>query len=127
MKKATIALLVLGILVMSFSVVMAKGGKRGMHVCWEQSDGEQNAYFKITGSGIIQQWRYDPSDLHLVFKPKDKFPNPPDEGSWSSWTWKGSEGEYGQYDPCNPSSDLTLENVFGNQNRDFWVEITYQD
>ena len=121
MKKRILILLVVVLaLAATASVVWAHGGSaNGDDVCWMQGSTEVRATFYETRSGIIHQWRYSPQHLHLVFKPKARFPEEPDEGSWFSWPYTG------QYDECDPLSDTILDEVF-EIGSSYWVEITVQ-
>ena len=117
-----VATLVVAML-LSATPLLAAGGSAGGVDIWFYQDGDpttlSKAIFSKTSSGIIHQWRYEPQDLHLVFKPASKFPEP-DEGNYFYWRFNASR--YTETD-TNPGSlsDFFTDGAY------YWVEITYQD
>lgn len=86
MRKVTLALLAVAVvLVGTATLALAGGGSaKGVDVCWTNLSGtESRAVFLVTGSGIVQEWRYQPQDVHVVFKPADRFPVQEDD--WTYW------------------------------------------
>lgn len=120
MKRVVIiAILVAGVLAVAMPV-MAKGGSaKACDVWWEEAGGVQKALFYTTGSGIVHEWRYDPIDAHLVFKPQSRFPEP-DEPGWFSWQYTAQYGQDTAWD-----DDCDLEDFF-DPNAWYWVNITWQ-
>ena len=121
--KSLLVLFVVALLVMSTAtLVLAKGGQgnNAMNVCWLRNlETEVWANFVVTGSGIVQQFRYAPEDRHLIFKPTSKFPNEPKGEGWNDFTFRG------QYDSCDPATEYSLEDVF-ELGESYWVKITDQ-
>ena len=99
MKRAVVAiLLVLVILTVASSLAFAKGGAKKDWVCWTNLSGtEQEGWYSMTGSGIVQQWK---ADRHGVFKPADKF-DMSDEPGWTLWPAQ-------DYDPCDIPTDVSV-------------------
>jgi len=110
-------------MLLSATPLLAAGGSAGGADIWFYEYGDpttlSKAIFSETGSGIIHQWRYEPQDRHLVFKPVSKFPAP-DEGNYFYWRFIASR--YTEIDP-NPGSlsDFFTDGAW------YWVEITHQD
>lgn len=127
MRRAIIAgavgALLLGTLLVIPSALGEGGSAKGTEVWWyEGSQGSGpliKAIFRITGSGIVHEWRYEPDDRALVFKPVDKFPEP-GEGDYHLWT----------YGPAHytiaPGSPGDLSNFF-TPGAQYWLQITMQD
>ena len=103
------------------TLVLAKGGQgnNAMNVCWLRNSGtEVWANFVVTGSGIVQQFRYAPEDRHLIFKPTSEFPNEPKGEGWFGWDYSG-------YYPCDQESEYSLDDIF-ESGESYWVKITDQ-
>jgi hypothetical protein len=118
MKRVALVLLVLVALLAATSLVAsAKGGSKGVHVCWRQGTTEIHAIYQVTGSGIVQQWVYAPFYRHTVFKPVSKFPSPDGDGWWGPWTGH-------TYDKCAEPTDYKVTDFLpvGEQ---FWVKFNY--
>lgn len=117
-----VATLVVAML-LSATPLLAVGGSAGGADIWFYQDGDPDtlskAIFSGTASGIIHQWRYEPQDLHLVFKPALKFPEP-DEGNYFHWQFIAST--YTETDDnLGELSDFFTDGAY------YWVEITHQD
>lgn len=118
MKRVALVLLVLVALLPATSlVVSAKGGSKGVHVCWLQGNVEYHAMFRVTGSGIVHEWLYAPSYRHVVFKPANKFPMPEGDG-WGEWTAHS-------YDDCPEPTDYRTTD-FLPAGEVFWLKFNYQ-
>ena len=91
MKRATaFLLLVTAILVVTTSVILAKGGQQMEHVCWMSPRGEErHAHFMVTSSGIIHRFGFD--GRHDIYKLAEDWKKP-GKGEWELWTAK-SHGE----------------------------------
>jgi len=117
-----VATLVAAMLLVATPLLAAGGSAKGADI-WFYQDGNPatlcKAIFSKTASGIIHQWRYEPQDIHLLFKPASKFPEP-DEGNYFYWQFNASR--YTETD-TNPGSlsDFFTDGAW------YWVEITYQD
>ncbi len=103
---------------------LGKGGSaKGTEVWWyEGSLGAGpliKAVLRTTGSGIVHEWRYQPDDRALVFKPVEKFPEP-DEGDYFLWTYIPA-----QY-AIAPDSPGQLSDIF-TPGAQYWAQITMQD
>lgn len=100
-----------------------KGGSaKGTEIWWYESSGPvHKAIFSTTGSGIVHEWRYEPQNLSLIFKPTWKFPQP-DEAGYSLWTY---HPHWYRIAPDSPSKK-TLDDIFV-QYGDYWLHVTTQD
>lgn len=107
-------------LVLMATPALAKGGSsKGTDVWFQLGSQTYKNIFYTTGSGIVHEWRYEPNDLHLVFKPLSKFPNQPD-GFWGPWSYNIPPYQELDDDDGNLADFLTP----GDQ---YWVQITIQD
>jgi hypothetical protein len=105
MKKRLILILVLGLLLVTFSSAYAGGGKNGTYVHFDQGTTECHTYWRMTGSGLVHEWRNvcEPYNgqysLHLVFKPTTKFSSADcdDDGYLGSSLWTANLGAYTDY------------------------------
>jgi hypothetical protein len=125
MKKYIIGVLtgimIITLMFISTIAVQGKGGggEKSLNVCWMQGSTEVKAFFKITNSGLIQQFRYEPDDKHLIFKPKGKF-NDPMEAGWFSWNYTE-----GKYNTCVEWDGASLDEVLSPGA--YWVKIVNQN
>ena len=121
--RRLIKLLVATLLIASvFTVpVLADGGQgtNAVDVCWMQGTTEYRATFTVLPNGIVQQFRYEPTDMHGVFKPAESF-DEPDEGSYRLWLAH-------DYDPCEGSAETeyTIADVL-NIGEYYWVQLEPQ-
>lgn len=119
---SAIATLVVAMLLVA-TPLLAKGGSAKGADIWFYQGGDPGTVFKgiysKTGSGIIHQWRYEPVDLHLLFKPASKF-SKPDEGGYFYWQFTASI--YTETD-LNPGelADFFTDGAY------YWVKIETQD
>ena len=79
------------------------GGPNGIHVRFIAGGHTYDTFWLMTGSGLVHEWRYDDPagpwkgmDVHLVFKPKDKFETAEcdSEGLLTSFSWTFDYGYY---------------------------------
>ena len=119
MKKVVPILLAILLVISAFAIpALAKGGSaKGTDVWWENG-GVTKAIFSTTGSGIVQQHRYDPDDKHLIFKPQSKFPTMPEGEGWFAWTFTDQYTEL-----SGDEGDLS---DFFNFGETYWVKINTQ-
>lgn len=119
---SAIATLVVAMLLVA-TPLLAKGGSAKGADIWVYQDGKPETLIKAiyskTRSGIIHQWRYEPVDLHLLFKPASKF-SEPDEGGYFYWRFTASI--YTETD-TNPGqlADFFTDGAY------YWVKIEAQD
>ena len=72
-----IGALLLGALLAISSTLGRGGSAKGTEVWWYEGSGPLiKATFRTTRSGIVNEWRHEPEDLKLIFKPADKFSAP---------------------------------------------------
>jgi hypothetical protein len=110
----------LGALMVVSSTLGWGGRARGKEVWWYEGSGPLiKATFRTTGNGIIQEWRYEPEDLKLIFKPADRFSEPA-EGDHSLWTF--SPASY----TIDKSSPGALSDFFA-EGAQYWLQIMVQD
>ena len=112
-----VLLLVLSLVVLTTAVVSAGQTKSTLDVCWMQGDTEVRADFILGRNGTVHEWRYAPEKMVLKFRDQDDFAQPGDD--WIAWHWNG--GDWGQYAPCDPSSEDTLGDALGYEPSWFWV------
>lgn len=124
MKKSVLVLLVVvAVLAAASSIAWAKGGSaKGDDVCWMMKHQgvvkEHWAIFYETGSGIVHEWRYEPNEPHLIFKPLTKFKNKPQGPGWFHWPAP-------LYRKCKDPTDKSVED-FLPKGDEYWVLITGQ-
>ena len=116
MKTRMIAAVIVALFVagLFFAVPVAAKGAEKVDVTWVHGGITYKAIFLTTGSGIIHQFRYMPNELHVVYKPVDKFPNMPRGEGWTG---------------PHPKSGLTggyavLEAIFTAA--EYWAHVNYQ-
>jgi hypothetical protein len=127
MRKAILVCALAAVLFGTLLVIpsaLGKGGSaKGTEVWWyEGSLGVgplHKAVFQTTGSGIVHEWRYEPDDRALVFKPAGKFPEP-DEGDYIPWTF--NPGLY----TIAPDSPGDLSDFFTVW-APYWLKVTMQE
>jgi hypothetical protein len=115
-----VVLLMLGAMLALAVPASARGGNgnKAVTVCWMGGAGETWANFQTTGSGIVQQFRYEPVHKHLIFKPMAKFPNMPDGEGWFQWTAH-------TYPACSDPTDKSISDVF-DIGAKYWVKMVDQ-
>ena len=108
------ALLVTCILVFGITPTYArKGCSKGKDVWWiKHVDENTDQYWKAivyrTRRGIVHEWRYElngnPIDVHLIYKPADKYPRGHHGRKWIHWNFddryedlSGDEGDLIDY------------------------------
>lgn len=117
---SAVGALLVGMLLVIPSVRGKGGGANGTEVWWYEPHSELiKAVFWTTGSGIIHEWRYEPDDRALVFKPLAKFPEP-GEGDYQLWTFDPSKYTIA------PGSPGQLADFF-TPGVQCWLQITMQD
>ena len=136
MKTKTITIMTIlflaSIVVIAVPVVAKGGSSKGTDVWFKYAPDGGTRYqgiyqgifqgiFYTTGSGIVHQRRYEPNDLHLVFKPVANFPNPPDEGGWFLWPYHATA----YYEDPSWPDEGNLGDFF-TDGAQYWVEITTQ-
>ncbi len=118
--------LLLGTLLVVPSALGNGGSAKGTEVWWHEGRNDSGplikAIFQTTASGIVHEWRYEPENLQLIFKPADKFPKP-EEGDYVPWTYKPAVY---WIDENSPAGDLTLK-AFFVEGALYWLQITEQD
>ena len=130
MRKAiivgTVGALLLGTVMLIPSALGKGGSAKGIEIWWHEGRNANGplikAIFRTTGSGIIHEWRYEPDDLALVFKPADRFAAP-DDGNYAPWTYNP---QVYWIDADSPAGDLTLGAFFA-EGAQYWLKITEQD
>ena len=124
MKKAAVGMLI-GLLMMALLVVPALtegGSAKGTFVKFFTESTLIESIIYKTRSGIIHMWISVPDDMHAVFKPLSKFPNPPGPEYWTE-PWEYEPALYiEQVDDDGDLSDFF--NVFPEQ---YWVMMVLQD
>jgi len=111
-------LLLAALLVVSSAI--GHGGAKGREVWWYEGGGPLiKATFRTAGSGIVQEWRYEPEARQLVFTPADRFPEP-DKGDYSLWTFSPDQYTIDQESPA------TLNEFFVEGTR-YWLQIMAPD
>ena len=118
-KLLTLLVATLVITTIFTAPVQAAGGrgKKAVDVCWMSGGTEVKAKFQMTSSGIVHEFRYEPNDVHGVFKPVSRFPNEPDEGEWFLWTAHA-------YMPCEGETDMVTD--FLEAGMQYWVQLEVQ-
>lgn len=122
MKKYVLVLVLL--LTLMAGTSYAGGGPNGTYVHFQQGAYDCETYWKMTGSGLVHEWRTEcaphqgTSALHLVFKPYPRFPyaDCDDEGFLSSTLWTANLAYYTDY--TDDEADLEDFLVNGAQ---YWV------
>jgi hypothetical protein len=123
--KLMTALLLTSVLTATIAPVVAKGGSKGKDVWWyknvEPGMGTWKAIIYKTKGGVVHEWRYEwkgePVDVHLVYKPVEKFPNQPHGKNWVRWTF---DDRY--EDLLGDEADLT---DFLTKYNDYWVHFNH--
>lgn len=120
MRKTIVVLCIIATTLSLSISASARGGNgnKALTVCWMGGDGETWANFQMTGSGIVQQFRYAPVHKHLIFKPMSKFPNMPQGDGWNEWTAH-------TYPACSDPTDYAISDVFDIGSK-YWVKIIDQ-
>ena len=120
--RKLLTLFVITIALVSLSAMPAEAaggqGTKAVDVCWMQGETEIKATFQELPNGIVQEFRYEPNNMHGVFMPKSEFPSEPDEGDWRSWTAR-------YYEPCDGETDLVTD--FLPAGTEYWVQLELQD
>jgi hypothetical protein len=115
MIVCAVGILLLAALLVASSAI-GHGGAKGTEVWWYEGNGPLlKASFRTTGSGIVQEWRYEPEGCRLVFTPADRFPAP-NKGDYSLWTFSPDQYAIDQASPA-ALSDFFAE---GTQ---YWLQI----
>ena len=99
--KKLIAGAVAGVALLVTALPVLAGAKNATFVKFTYGTTEYDSYWMTTGSGLVQEWRFDEGgyDLHFVFKPAGKFeaPDCDTENLYTSMTnWSYSMGPYGE-------------------------------
>ena len=119
-------LILTSILAATISLVHAdKGSSKGRDVWWYKNTGSGEGVWKAiiyeTKSGIIHEWRYEwrgePIDVHLIYKPVAKFPNQPQGKNWIPWTFDD------RYDDL-PGDEADLTDYFTRYAM-YWVHFNH--
>jgi hypothetical protein len=125
-KPLTILLTVIlltSFLTVTIAPAFGKGSSKGKDVWWyknvEPGMGTWKAIIYRTRGGIVHEWRYElngePVDVHLVYKPVEKFPNQPHGKNWVHWTFDD------RYEDL-PGDEADLTDFFTKYD-DYWVHF----
>jgi hypothetical protein len=117
---SAIGALLLGTLLVVASAIGNGGGAKGTEVWWQEGSGPLiKATFRTARGGIVYEWRYEPQNLKLIFKPADRF-REPGEGGYSLWTFNSADYT------IDGGSPATLGDLF-TEGAQYWLQITTQD
>lgn len=109
-----------GALLVISSATGSGDSAKGTEVWWYEGGGPLiKATFRTADTGVVQEWRHEPENLKLIFKPADKFPAPVD-GDYSSWTFSPN------YYTIDKQSPAALSDVFA-EGAQYWLQVAAQD
>ena len=126
--KLTTILLIAGVFSVTAAPVLAKGGSaKGNDVWWyKHAPPNPDVYWKAiiykTGSGIVHEWRYEvdgePCDIHMIYKPVEKFPKEHYGKGWVRWTYDD------RYIDLSGDQGADLVDFF-TKYTEYWVHINH--